>query len=540
MFYLSYLKAELARRWGKTLTMSLGLAIAGAIIITIISLSQGLSSAQNKVLNPLQNVGTDIMVSRSVETDQIRTLDDATRTEFQSENRVATDLSKLGNPGDQFTNDTFLSGTMLTFASDETKKIDAKLVSDYAQGLILNVTHQEGKIPKVTTEFKTGGETIEGDVQMDSSQRDAMRDAMNKAQEAVRAKGLDPRSEEGRKMMDEILQSTMPNFKAQFITPERSYTQDVGPISTDIKTENYTVAGVDTAKNKIGLILPDHVTAGKYFDAANQIIVSQSFAQKKSIKVGDKFTLGKKEFTVVGLVDPKLYSNTADLYLPLADLQTLAGRDNRINVLLVKSANSSSVAETSKKLTGLFAGAKTTDSSDTAKKVSGSLMSAANLTNRFIGVTSVIVVLAAFIIVSLLTILSVNKRVREIGTLKAIGWKNSTIVRQILMENVMTGIFGAILGIGLGLLGVYILNKFNISLSASIASSNAAEGMMRRFIRGGENADVTTMVDLQIAYSYIILAWGAGIAVIGSIMAGGLAAFKSSRMRAQEALRNLE
>ncbi|MCX6806767.1 MAG: FtsX-like permease family protein [Candidatus Berkelbacteria bacterium] len=539
MFYLQYLKAELTRRFGKTLTIALGLAIAGAIIIIIISLSQGLSSAQEKVLNPLQNVGTDIMVSRSVDVDNMKDLDEATRTELQSENRVSTDLSKLGNPGDQFSNDAFLTGTMLTFASDESKKLDSSLVSDSAQGLILNVTHQEGKIPQVTAEFKTGGEQMDVNQQMTSEQRQAMQDAMKKAEEAVRAKGLDPRSEEGRKAMDEAMKSYLPNFSTRITTPERTYRQNVGPISTDIKTENYTVAGVDTTKDKIGLILSSQLTSGNYFNGADQIIVSQSFAQKQNIKLGDKFTLGKKEFTVVALVEPQLYTNTADLYLPLLDLQKLAGRENRINILLVKSTNSGSVEETSKKIAGLFAGAKITSSSDTAKKVSGSLVSAASLTNRFIGVTSIIVVLAAFIIVSLLTILSVNKRTREIGTLKAIGWRNSEIIRQILMENVLIGIFGAILGVGLGLAGIYVLNHFNISLSANIASTNTGEGFMRRFMGGG-SSDVKANVDLKITYNYIVLTLGAGIALIGSILAGGLAAFKSSRMRAQEALRNLE
>ncbi|PJA37102.1 hypothetical protein CO181_04900, partial [candidate division WWE3 bacterium CG_4_9_14_3_um_filter_43_9] len=64
MFYLQYLKAELLRRFGKTFTITFGLAIASAIIITIISASQSLSQAQEKVLNPLENVGTDIMVTR--------------------------------------------------------------------------------------------------------------------------------------------------------------------------------------------------------------------------------------------------------------------------------------------------------------------------------------------------------------------------------------------------------------------------------------------------------------------------------------------
>lgn len=546
MFYLHYLKSELVRRWGKTLTISLGLAIASAIIISIISLSQSLSKAQDKVLNPLGNVGTDIMVSRSVNANNMRDIDQTTRNEVMNENRISTDLSKLGNPGDQFSNDTFQSGTMLSFGSDVTKKLTSN-VKDYAQGLILTVTHQEGKIPKVTSTFETGGETLDisGTISPDEMQK-SFDEAQTKAMEQLKSQGIDPNSDEGRKALRQAIRANMPagNFRKQITTERKTITQDVGPISTDIQTTNFTVAGVDINKKNIGLILPTQITSGKYFSGSDQMIVNQTFAEKNSIKVGNKYKLGGKEFTVAGLVDPKLYTNTADLYIPLTDLQKLANRTDKINILLVKSTKSDKVAALSTSLGKLFTGAKITDSSDTAKEVSGSLVSAANLTNRFIGITSIIVVLAAFVIVSLLTVLSVNKRTREIGTLKAIGWNNSTIVRQILMENVLIGVFGAIIGVGLGILGIYLLNRYNISLSASIEnSSNTLQGMMRRFGPGAsdtKSSATTASIALKIGYSYLVLGLGAGIAIVGSILAGGLAAFKSSRMRAQEALRNLE
>lgn len=292
MFYLRYLWAELTRRWGKTLTISLGLAMASAIIIVIISVSQSLSAAQDKVLNPLQNVGTDIMVSRSVSTDNMQSLDETTRTEMMSENRISTDLSKLGSPGDQFVNDTFLPGTMLTFASDEMTKLDSSLVKESAAGLILNVVHQEGKIPQVTAEFKTGGEQFEVNQQisaMTDAERAAVDAARTKAEADLKAKGIDPRSDEGRQLVRDATDKATPerfkNTTFRFTAPERTYTQNVGPIATDIKTTNFTVAGVDTAKIDIGLILPNQIVSGTYFNGADQVIASKSYADKNSLQL---------------------------------------------------------------------------------------------------------------------------------------------------------------------------------------------------------------------------------------------------------------
>lgn len=548
MFYLRYLWAEFARRWGKTLTISLGLGIASAIIITIISVSQSLSSAQSTVLNPLQNVGTDIMVTRSVDAENLQTVDEATRTDALNENRITTDLSKLGNPGDQFSNDTFMPGTMLTFDTDEATKLDTTLVSNYATGLVMNVVHQEGKIPQVTAEFKTGGERIEVNQAIEpltAAEQAAIEAARDKAMAELKVKNIDPRSSEGRAYVQKATNAAMPErlrkFTSTIVTPERTFRQDVGPIATDIATGNFTVAGVDTAKTDIGLILPDQITSGSYFSAADQIVVNQSYADKKSIKLSDKVKIGDKEWTVVGMVQPKLYSTTADVYLPLSDLQKLAGRENRINVMLIKSTDAKSVEEASKQIESAFPGAKVTNAQDTAEEVSGSLVSAANLTNKFIGITSIVVIVAAFIIVSLLTVISVNKRIREIGTLKAIGWKNSIIIRQIIAENMLLGIIGGLLGAGLAVLAILGLNQLDISLSATIANSNDGFGVARRFLGGSsESADVTTSVPLKISVQYLILLLGVGVAFIGSIVAGALASLKASKMKPQEAFRNIE
>ena len=147
MFYIKYLKAELTRSWGNTLAIVFGLAIASAIIIVIISISNALSGAQEKVLNPLKNVGTDAMLTRSVSLQDPRDIDEATRAEMISENKIDTDLSKLGKVGDSFSRDVFLSGTMLSFDKSLADKIDANLIEKYGSGLIMTVTHQEGKMP---------------------------------------------------------------------------------------------------------------------------------------------------------------------------------------------------------------------------------------------------------------------------------------------------------------------------------------------------------------------------------------------------------
>jgi len=572
MFYLSYLKNELVRRIGKTITISLGLAISSAIIIVIISTAQSLSSTQATVLNPLENVGTDILVTRTVDEGNIKNGDAG--YDYLRENIVTTDLSQYGEAGDTFVRDVFLSGSLLSFPADEATGIDDSLVEDYALGLILNVTHQEGEIPVIISEIETGGEEIkvEGqEVEVEGQEVDVSRQIapMTTEEEAALAavketafqemqeKGISPKSPEGRLFIMDAYNNAMPErFKGfeetvktgdrMFKTQDRTITTEKKTISTevdtpetDIRTENFTVAGVDITKENIGMVLSDQVVEGSFITESNQVVVSVSYSSSEEINIGDTLLLNENEYTVVGTVEPTFYTNAADIYLTLEELQKISEREGKINVILVKSADAYSVEDVSSQLSDLFVGAVVTDSSDTAEKVSGSLIDSANLTNKFVGLTSVIVMIASFIIVSLLTLLSINKRTREIGTLKAIGWSNSVVVRQILMENIVLGIVGAVFGIGFGLLAIVLLNSFDISFSAEFAKSNM-ESMGKMMGVSGGSSPTTTSFDLHITYSYTTLLIGSLIATVGSVVAGIIAALKSSRMRPSEALRNLE
>ena len=62
-----------------------------------------------------------------------------------------------------------------------------------------------------------------------------------------------------------------------------------------------------------------------------------------------------------------------------------------------------------------------------------------------------IAAVAAFLLAALLALSSVGKRTRELGTLKALGWTQRMVVRQIAGESLAQGVLGGIFGIVLGL-----------------------------------------------------------------------------------------
>ena len=108
----------------------------------------------------------------------------------------------------------------------------------------------------------------------------------------------------------------------------------------------------------------------------------------------------------------------------------------------------------------------------------GSLSNAQKLANDLGGALAIVVLLAAFLIAGLLTLSSVAKRVREIGSLRAIGWSRGQVVRQIVAETVGIGILGGIVGVGIGVLVSVIIGAVGPGLSVT------STGLQRRRLDG--------------------------------------------------------
>ena len=155
--------------------------------------------------------------------------------------------------------------------------------------------------------------------------------------------------------------------------------------------------------------------------------------------------------------------------------------------MLVRAANSSSVAQVQKAIETALPQAQVASSKDVADQISGSLVDASNLSNNLGLVLSIVAAVAAFLLAALLALSSVGKRVRELGTLKALGWTQRLVVRQVAGESLAQGILGGIFGIGLGILAALAIDAFGPSLTAS--SSSGSGTLLRRQRRRRAHGD---------------------------------------------------
>jgi putative ABC transport system permease protein len=572
MFYLRYLRSELLRRRARTILTVLGLALGVGLVIAISGLSRGLDHAQQTALNPLSTIGTDLTVTRAAQTNTGGFGGPGgggdTRDLIQANSSVITDLSKLGKPGAHFVHDFFLPGTQLTFPASQGATVKALPgVAAVSQGLLLVAEHQEGTVPKIVATLKTGGQTynIRRRITPPTAAEQAQIQAClvkngvtniapqgngggaNGAGGGGGAGGFGNGNGGGQQRgggfggaFAKCLPARMRQFRTNFTTPQTTLKQVLDPPQTNIKTTPYTIGGVDQTQSDIGLVTPAQVTKGAYFDPAGgqEALVATSYASRNKLKVGSTLDLNGVTFQVVGLVSPPLGGQTADVYLPLKQLQTLAHQKGLANIVLVRADKSSSVASVKREISQKLGGAQVASASQVADKITGSLVDASNLSHNLGIVLEIIVAAAAFLLAALLTLSSVGKRVRELGTLKAIGWTQRLVVRQVVGESVVQGIAGGVLGIVVGIIAALLFNAFGPNLTASSTSGGSANDFLG--LGSATLRTASTDISLHVPLSAGLLLLGLLLAIAGGFIAGAAGGLRTARLRPADALRRVE
>jgi ABC-type antimicrobial peptide transport system permease subunit len=571
---LRYIRNELLRRRARTILTLLGLGVGVGLVIVIASLSKGLDNAQKKTLDPLAGIGTDLTVTLSPQ-QQTSSFGGPgggggqDRDLIAANQSVLTDLSKLGKPGQHFVHDFFLPGSQLTFQQSAASQISSiPGVASVTTGLTLLAEHQQGIVPKIVATLKTQRKTfqIQRNIPRPTAAQFAAMQACFAKLRGSNSSGNGSSGSNGtnggglgggggggggfggggfggganRAAFAKCLPASLRRLRTQFTTPQQTLRQVLNPPQTNIQTTPYTIGGVDQTHPTQGLVTTSQVTKGRFLSPAggHEALVSDSYAAKHSLKVGSKITLNGTTFVVVGIVSPPLGGQTADVYLPLAQLQTLAGQKNLVNVALVRADKSSQVGSVQKAIETALPNAQVASSKQVADTISGSLVNASNLSHDLGFAVSAVAALAAFLLAALLALSSVGKRVRELGTLKALGWTQGKVVRQIAGESLTTGILGGIVGVALGLIGILIVDAWGEKLTASSTSSGAS-GLIGQLASATQRTASST-VSLTAPVGVSVLAIGFALALLGGLIAGTAGAMRAARLRPADALRQVE
>jgi ABC-type lipoprotein release transport system permease subunit len=314
-----------------------------------------------------------------------------------------------------------------------------------------------------------------------------------------------------------------------------------------LSTNSFSVAGVDPANDSLGPLSSGTITSGSALTASqaneNVAVVDSNYAKSENLKTGSKITVAGKSFTVVGIVAAAQGVTDADVYIPLARAQALANMANEVNTIYVSATSATDISALSSEIAKALPTATVTTSSDLASEVTGSLSSASTLANNLGKWLAVAVLAAAFGLASILTMSAVSRRVREFGTLKAIGWNSGRIIRQIMGESLVIGVIGGVAGVAVGYGAAAIVQAVAPPLTAT-ASAGAGAGAGGQFggggLAGGASAAAHT-VSVHLTAPVTLGAVGLAVllAIAGGLVAGTFGGWRAVRLRPAAALSRL-
>ncbi|MGW1755205.1 ABC transporter permease [Streptomyces mirabilis] len=488
-----YLKRELSRRKKAALVIAMGLALGIALVITVNSVSAGMQQAQDKVLKSLYGLGTDMTVTKA-----------QAAPSSNSSGRPKFDFDAKSSSSTKQSSDRVMTQGGQSLASSLVTKVSAqKGVASAVGALSLNVTKVDGSFTQGTAKSSTSS-------------------------------GSGGSSQQGGPGGGQGGGSTgAPQVQG-------------GGASFDVNS--YSVAGVDVTNQDLGPLATSKITSGKTFTAtqtdAKVAVVSKSYAKENKYTVGKTFKISGTKYTVIGIATPDSSESTTDVYLPLKQAQTLGDAKNKVTTIYVKATDSKQITTVKTTIQKNISGTTVTTSADLASTVSGSLSTASNLATSVGKWLSIAVLVAAFLVAALLTSSAVSRRVREFGTLKALGWPSRKVTRQVVGESIVNGLIGGALGIAIGLGAAYAVTAISPKLTAELGNTGGGGGGGMGGGPGGggpgqQAAKNTMEIALSAPVSVTTIALAAGLAIAGGLIAGAMGGWRASRMRPADALRSV-
>jgi lipoprotein-releasing system permease protein len=238
----------------------------------------------------------------------------------------------------------------------------------------------------------------------------------------------------------------------------------------DPGTSGATVTAITDSLRKGGLLskptrtgLPPLVLGARLAERAN--ILEGDTVTLISFQAGSVSPMGGlmpklKYFEVVGKFQTGMYEyDNRFMYTNIASAQELAGLGTAVTGIEVRVPDANQATDIGARITKSLG---VTYRTDDWKTMNGALFSALKLEKLAMTIILLlIVVVAAFNIVSTL-VMVVTDKTREIGILKSMGMTARRILRIFVMQGLVIGVVGSLLGTAGGVLLTWIIDRYEL------------------------------------------------------------------------------
>lgn len=277
----------------------------------------------------------------------------------------------------------------------------------------------------------------------------------------------------------------------------------LGPVT--VKGKNVLLMGV-LFEEELALKTWWHKTGGAFPEKENEVMLGSQVASLFGFKIGDTITLSGKPFQIATILNPTGASEDDAIIASLGVSQRLLGKQGKLSMVEISAfCQGCPISEMTLQIAEKFPNAKVT----AMKQAVMSKMQSIDMFKSFSLGVSILVILIGSLLVLVTMMGSVNERTREIGIFRAIGFRRGHVMQIILLEALLLGIIGGIMGFVIGNLIAY--------------------GIIPIVIKDGAFAGINANLGIVSILMAVAL----------SLLASLYPAFKASNMDPSEALRAL-
>lgn len=207
-----------------------------------------------------------------------------------------------------------------------------------------------------------------------------------------------------------------------------------------LETKDLKSAGVD-------------IIEGKAFANDDEIMLGKITAKNLKLNVGDTLAINEKNYKIAGIYQSGLSFQDSGAIAKLSESQKMQKISDKVTMTPVVIKDGYNAKDVAKKIENSDSDlVAIIDSADFEKVDQGTKI----IDSASLGI-SVLAVLIGGIGVMNTIIMSVFERTREIGVLRAVGWRRSRVVKMILGESLVIGIVAAIFGTIVGTAIIYLV-----------------------------------------------------------------------------------
>lgn len=252
------------------------------------------------------------------------------------------------------------------------------------------------------------------------------------------------------------------------------------------------------------------VSGRSFRDGQAEVILGDLLAGTLNKKAGDAIEIQGSSFTVTAIYHGGSALEAGAVIMPLDQLQQLSSLQGKVSTIHVRlrpaPATEAPEAYLKRAQAQIEAALPGTRAVPAAERASNNQF--VRLAHASAWGTSSIAVLIGILGIANTMAMSVFERTREIGILRALGWKRGQVMVLIQLEAVVLGLGGGFLGIAFGWSALRLLAA--LPQTASIVSAS---------------------------FPFWLLAEALGIAVLAGLIAGAMPAWRAARLSPVEALR---